>query len=177
MRSEKVDAMPTSPIVGISKQELVRRNRIAFFWANVDRRGDDECWPWLRNPTNGYGQMRGFTRTIMAHRFAWELIHGDIPDGLTIDHLCHEADPLCSGGSSCLHRLCCNPTHLDLKTFADNVKQGCERRRAKSGNPVRVVSSRICEFPECKDNVYSRNLCVRHYRRLRRHGDPSVCKR
>lgn len=57
------------------------------FWDKVDRTGGpDACWPWLRHlSTGGYGRQD----KIAAHRMAYELLVGPIPEGLELDHLCH----------------------------------------------------------------------------------------
>lgn len=66
------------------------------FWAKVDKsRGENGCWLWTAGRfTNGYGQF-GLTpaHPVQAHRLAYELQVGPIPEGLTIDHLCRV--PLC----------------------------------------------------------------------------------
>src|SRR5262252_8654876 len=54
------------------------------FWRYVDRRGIEECWPWLGGTgTLGHGVFalrRGKTRP--AHAVAWELTYGALPEGL-----------------------------------------------------------------------------------------------
>lgn len=95
------------------------------FWERVDRRGDDECWPWRGATPHGYGTIWVDTKVgIPAHRFAYELLVGPIPGGMTVDHLCHGADDSCAGGDSCPHRRCCNPAHLEPVTRAENVLRG-----------------------------------------------------
>lgn len=61
---------------------------------------------------------------IMVHRYAWEIVNGPIPDGLTIDHTCHSWDLSCDGGASCAHRKCANPAHMEPVTPAENTKRG-----------------------------------------------------
>jgi hypothetical protein len=62
------------------------------FLEKVDKNGAGGCWLWLRNKNNmGYG-MAWNGKRILAHRMAYELLVGPIPEGLTLDHLCH---PLC----------------------------------------------------------------------------------
>lgn len=103
-----------------------------FFWANVDRRGDDECWPWLRKPSdNGYGQMWNGERPVGAHVFSYTLLIGSIPETpagerYQVDHTCH--DPSCDLRKACPHRLCCNPRHLEATTGRINRLRGITAR-------------------------------------------------
>ena len=53
----------------------------------------------------------------------YELVVGPIPEGMTIDHRCHDRAS-CSGGPACLHRRCVNPAHLELATQRDNMLRG-----------------------------------------------------
>lgn len=91
-----------------------------WFWSRVDVGDPDTCWPWrLGLFTAGYGSLRREGKPVSAHRVAYELARGSIPEGLEIDHVCH--DPAeCRGGNDCPHRRCCNPAHLVPKTHADN---------------------------------------------------------
>lgn len=114
------------------------------FWAMVDRRGPDECWEWTgaRQP-NHYGTF-GLTRTkcVRAHRFAYELCVGPIPEGLVIDHLCSNPS-------------CVNPMHLEAVTTQENRQRSADRMTTcKHGHPytedniiVRATGRRSCR--EC----------------------------
>lgn len=90
--------------------EMPRRSLAERLWAKVDRRGPDECWPWLAGTTRGYGYLRagGLGRMIYAHRAAWEVANGcTIPAGMVACHTCDNP-------------ICCNPTHLWIGTVGDN---------------------------------------------------------
>jgi hypothetical protein len=57
------------------------------FWSMVDKSG--EHWHWLGAKTPlGYGLFWIDGHYKGAHRMAWELQHGSIPDGYVIDHIC-----------------------------------------------------------------------------------------
>lgn len=69
---------------------------------------------------NGYGQIHQSGRTAYAHRVAWELANGPIPDGGFILH-------------SCDNRRCVNPAHLRVGTFQDNMDDMTGRGRHAHG--------------------------------------------
>jgi hypothetical protein len=103
------------------------------FWSKVDRRGPDECWPWigLRQTARGYGVFSQGNRSVRAHRFVYELRVGPIPAGYSIDHRCHKVDE-CAGGPTCPHRLCCNPAHLlPVAPGVNNTSERCISRNAE----------------------------------------------
>ena len=80
------------------------------FWTKV-RKGDG-CWEWTAGQSKaGYGLfwLDGGMRS--AHRVAYELEHGPIPDGLQIDHLCR-------------NRLCVRASHMEAVTQRENVRRG-----------------------------------------------------
>lgn len=89
------------------------------FWASVDKTG--RCWKWteLLNDS-GYGIIRIGKKSVRAHRFAWELLVGEIPEGMQIDHRCR-------------HRECVNPKHLRLATNKQNAEHVTARSNNTSG--------------------------------------------
>ncbi len=89
------------------------------FWAKVDRAGD--CWNWTASQDrDGYGHVSVNGTLRSAHRVAWELTYGPIPDGMAV---CHRCD--CTS--------CVRPEHLFLGTHADNMRD--MQRKGRHPNP------------------------------------------
>lgn len=107
------------------------------FWSCVDKTGS--CWLWLgvRNPA-GYGVV---TPTLAgsryAHRAAYTLTRGAIPEGMDLDHICHSTTS-CRGGRWCQHRRCVNPAHLEPVTHYVNMRRGVQANqpRCKHGHEL-----------------------------------------
>ena len=102
--------LETDGVPAPSDMELEAMDREAWahrYWEKVDVRGKDDCWLWQASQRNGYGQFRLNGNTAYAHRLAWELKNGPIPEGLWICHTCDTPS-------------CCNPAHLFLGTDAEN---------------------------------------------------------
>jgi hypothetical protein len=93
------------------------------FWGKVDRHGPTPehaphlgpCWLWMgyrkSGKSDGYGRFYADGRISLAHRVSYALSIGQIPDGLTLDHLCR-------------NRGCVNPCHLDAVTNRVNCMRG-----------------------------------------------------
>lgn len=85
------------------------------------------CWEWQGSKRNGYGRTiigsrkDGTRRTITAHRLAYLLWNGDIPDGYEV---CHRCDNPC----------CINPEHLFVGTRQDNI----DDRERKHRNVIKI---------------------------------------
>ena len=62
------------------------------------------------NPRTGYGNIRHGGKSLLAHRVAYELLVGPIPQGLQLDHLCRV-------------RRCINPHHLEPVTARENTRR------------------------------------------------------
>lgn len=87
---------------------------------------DGQCWEWMRVRNQyGYGQLRVSGRMVLAHRLAYQLGVGPIPDGM---HVLHQCDNPC----------CINPAHLSLGTRSQNMKECSERGRARIPKPVKL---------------------------------------
>jgi hypothetical protein len=101
-----------------------------LFWRYVNKNGPlsalrpdlGPCWLWTGHIDKrlGYGKYSEYSPeryqngdashsiAHKAHRYAWEQINGNAPEGLEPDHLCRV-------------RICVNPTHLELVTHRENI--------------------------------------------------------
>jgi hypothetical protein len=102
------------------------------FWARVEKLSTG-CWEWsgFRNlARGGYGYVEG----RRAHRVAWELANGPIPEGL---HVCHRCD----------NPPCCNPSHLWLGTDLDNARDKIAKRRQDHSGLTLGPAARRLPYP------------------------------
>lgn len=121
-----------SPLAG---RKMPGASGVAF-WSSTEAHGDCLIWTAGKNG-NGYGRLWVDGRMAYAHRRAWELAHGEIPDGMVVDHTCHT-------------KLCVKPGHLRLVTPQNNAwnQDGARGntasgvrnvRRMKNGWQVRIT--------------------------------------
>lgn len=82
----------------------------------------DDCWPWIGciSPA-GYGRVYWEGRVHESHRVVQTLLVGPIPDGMVIDHMCHDPNVCAKRDRECLHRRCQNPAHHAIVTRAANA--------------------------------------------------------
>ena len=93
------------------------------FWEKVDK--TKECWEWTSAlGTSGYGSFSatsiGLSRSAQAHRVAWILTYGAIPEAFYVLHRCD-------------NRRCVNPSHLFLGSHLDNMIDKVSKNRQSNG--------------------------------------------
>lgn len=80
-------------------------------------------WLTTKPDAEGYSRTSIQNRSHRAHRVIYELLVGPIPDGMTIDHTCHDPSE-CQPGPTCPHRRCVNPEHLEVVSSVENIARG-----------------------------------------------------
>lgn len=109
----------------------------------TDAGHDTPCWLWQGGLSHGYAPRA-------AHRRYYEAMHGPIPVGLHLDHLCRNP-------------ACVNPDHLEPVTNAENCRRGARailthekvaemRRRRAAGELVDVLAA---DFGVHKNTAYA----------------------
>ena len=92
------------------------------------------CLIWRhRLDAYGYGTLRLDGKTCKAHRIAYEMSRGEIPEGKIILHMCHR-------------RCCIQPAHL----YAGTRKQNAEDRQTRLTEEGRwaVPAKHLDEYPK-----------------------------
>ena len=109
-----------------SANPLIRRRKTAddtwhplpAFLAKIEPEPNSGCWIWTGSVNGRYPKLWdgrcGYV--VYAHRFAWTVYRGTIPDGYDVDHKCRV-------------KLCVNPQHLEPVTRSENLVRGTRARR------------------------------------------------
>lgn len=121
----------------ISQHHARVQNRGSFaerFWAKVDRNGpihpvlQTACWLWTgARLVSGYGVFTSGPRKShefkRAHRVAYSLTYGFIPEGMEVCHRCDNPP-------------CCNPSHLFAGSHQDNVDDMVSKGRNRNAKRI-----------------------------------------
>lgn len=101
------------------------------FWSLVNK--TDGCWLWTGGtagrPTHRYGALTfNGRRHCKAHRVAYELVKGPIPDGQKVLHRCDVT-------------LCVKPDDLFLGTQTDNMQDCAAKGRLNTINGLLAANA------------------------------------
>lgn len=131
--------------MAVEAGKVRRKSLEERFWEKV--RKTDGCWLWTAaKMPNGYGEFGvGRGRYKYAHRLAYELSVGGIPDGLDIDHLCR-------------NRGCVNPSHLEAVTRRENLLRGAHPKM------IARREGRCCRGHALPPDTGKRRRCLRCHR-------------
>ena len=128
------------------------------FWGKVNKLTDDKCWKWTGATRGKEGVLYGVAwdgeKLIGAHRYSYELRHGEIPEGGEYRGMC-----VCH---SCDTPLCVNPDHLFLGTHKNNMEDKVKKGR---GTGSITHCKRGHEFTD--KNTYVAKGGFRHCKRCR----------
>lgn len=107
------------------------RREAPHFWQKVVIGGDTACWPYVgQRIKRGYGRYSD----ILAHRFAWMAVHGEVlAEETVVRHRCDNPP-------------CVNPAHLVAGTQAENMQDVVQRTFAaacKNGHPRRPETTAV----------------------------------
>jgi hypothetical protein len=126
------------------------------FWSKVSVSGPGDCWPWRASRSRkGYGRINIDRRSHNAHRVAWLLANGAVPDDRMVCHHCDNPP-------------CCNPAHLFLGEAADNTADMMQKGRHRTRVPDLLARGE--RFPQARLT----NDGVAEARRLRAEGHLSI---
>jgi hypothetical protein len=98
------------------------------FWSKVSIKDPEKCWEWTAAlKDNGYGYFRISKELgmISAHKAAYIITNGTVPEGM---YVCHRCD----------NRKCANPNHLWLGSAVENQRDMASKGRNVS--PAKVLS-------------------------------------
>lgn len=112
------------------------KHYVLRFASLVDKKDLNSCWLWKGNrDEKGYGRFSFQDKDMRAHRMAYTLAYGPIPEGLLIRHTCDNPP-------------CVNPNHLLVGTDADNVRDMMERGRHASAAkyPSALIEQILIEY-------------------------------
>lgn len=112
----------------------------------------DECWLWTgSSDLKGYGKFGAAYRVFPAHRYSYELLIGDVPPDMEMDHLCRMAE-------------CANPWHVEPVTMAENRRRTSVRYKLDPESFLYFTRGRS---PTCKlGHIKSVMPCGQRYCRI-----------
>jgi len=113
---------------------------IKRFYSKLSIQDNNGCINWI-GPLRGkgYGYMNIDRSKIKSNRIAWQIKNGPIPKGKLVLHKCDNPK-------------CCNPDHLYLGNFGDNMTDRCSRTTVRMGRVTDLTEHDINRITELYKN-------------------------
>lgn len=114
----------------------MRKSARKHFELYVEPEPMSGCHIWLGRRMNGYGVLKVLGREVRAHRFSYQLQHGEVPSSAMVLHRCDQP-------------WCVNPSHLFLGTHADNMADRRVKNRQARGEShgrAKLTSEQVAEI-------------------------------
>lgn len=137
---------------------LPRRTPEERYESRIDRTtSPNGCHPWMAGTGRfGYGRLKLNGKTVPAHKFGYELLHGPVPRGMQVRHTCD--NPPCQ-----------NPAHLIVGSPADNMRDRNDRGReahnfGETNGQARLSAQQVSDIRDsyARDGVFQRDLAARY---------------
>jgi len=127
-----------------------------FFYQNVALPDENGCMLWTRSLTwDGYAQFRSKRYPgYYAHRMAYELMVGPIPEGLQLDHLCKV-------------RNCVTPDHLEPVTHAENTRRSYAGLATGAMQKAKTHCPQLHEYTPENTGVYQGRRYCKECKRIK----------
>jgi hypothetical protein len=111
----------------------------------VRRTGFSECWMMISHTAKkeGYQRLTLGKDRMYAHRAVAVIVYGDIPEHMTVSHLCETKNSIES-------RQCMNPDHLIIETQRDNLNRSPNRKHGRSA----CTEHSYCKYRTKKLNLH-----------------------
>ncbi|HEX8653528.1 MAG TPA: HNH endonuclease signature motif containing protein [Pyrinomonadaceae bacterium] len=114
-------------------QRHIGSNFAERFWSKVELSSESNgCWLWRgRVLRSGYGTAWKDGTYQYAHRIAYELKYGEIPEGMCVCHKCDNPP-------------CCRPDHLFIGSQEENMHD--MRRKGRNSHPLKLTEQAVLEI-------------------------------
>lgn len=139
-------------------------NTPEVLWSKVDKKGENECWPWLAYKNkDGYGRVQINEWQFYAHRVIYNLAFPGVID-IKAPKLTDEKGFLLH---TCDNPSCCNPKHLWVGNHRDNMEDKVKKNRQKkfptdTGPRCKLTMQQAKEARQLrKEGVSTRELAMR----------------